>query len=125
MFDANIIPLQQLYLSVIVQLVNAEKLSAVQQQFSETTGRLWLVREGSTVPEIQIAYNFRDDDVTLGIITRDERKLERTVKFAEGLDGFLEDLQKFITANRLAAPKKSAAPKRYQNMLAGTTGLTS
>lgn len=107
--DSNIIPLQQLYLSALVQVANGEKLSAVQQDTGGDSGRLWLVGDGSTVPHAMIAYKFGLDSVSVGLIHRDERALERAIKYAEGLDGFLEELQKFLRAGKLAAPKGSKA----------------
>jgi hypothetical protein len=101
MEDAKIIPLQQLYLMALVATVNADKLDAVQQDLGQDAGRLWLVSNGTTVPQAQIAYKFGVVYVSFGIITRDERKLSRVVKYAEGIDGFLEQLQKFLQANRL------------------------
>jgi len=105
--NAHIIPLQQLYLSTIVAIANADKLEAVQQELGQDMGRLWLVREGSTVPVMQVSYKFGADDVALEVIHRDERHFKKLVKYAEGLDGFVEEFHKFTQANRLAAPKST------------------
>lgn len=107
MTDAKIIPLQQLYLTALVACANADKLDAVQQDMGQDTGRLWLVRQGTTVPQAWIAYKFQTDDVVIGVATRDERALKRTIKYAEGIDGFLEEFQKFMRANLLAKPSKT------------------
>lgn len=101
MKDAKIIPLQQLYLSALACVAASDSLDAVQQDLGPDAGRLWLVRDGSTVPQAQVAYKFGIDDVVLGVITRDERELTRTVRYAEGLDGFLADFSRFLHANRL------------------------
>lgn len=100
--EVGIVNLEQLYLVAIVNTVNAEKLTAVLQDFDNGAGRLWLVREGSTVPSAEIEFKFDRDVVHLGIISRNERSLLREVKYAEGIDGFLEDLQKFLRAGLLA-----------------------
>jgi len=105
--NAQVLPLQSFYLNLLVTVCNSEKLTAIQQEFDANIGRLWLVHEGSTVPVAHLAYRFEQDAVNLGIETRDQRSLARTVKYAEGLDGFMEELQKFLTANRL--PHKRAA----------------
>ncbi len=113
--DAKIIPLNQLYLTTLAAFFAAEGLQTVQQDLTgagtngEEAGRLWFVRAGTTVPDVFVQYRFGVDQVVLGVMTRDERKLDQTVKYAEGLDGFGEELMKFMQANRLAAPKKKAA----------------
>lgn len=101
MNDAKIIPLQQLYLSIIVTTVGAEGLDSVQQDLGADAGRLWLVRKGTTVPQAWVGYKFDVESVKIGIQTRDERELTRTVKYAEGIDGFAEELSRFLRANRL------------------------
>ena len=102
MNDAKVIPLQQFYLSIIVQAANADHLDVLQQDIDQATGRLWLVSTGTTVPVANIAYKFEIDSVAFAIETRDERKLCRIVKYAEGVDAFVEELQKFLRTNRLA-----------------------
>lgn len=104
----GIIPLDQLYLLAIVQTMKNEKLDAVLQDFGNDNGRLWLVRQGSTVPDAYLDFNFGKDSVAFLYTTRGERVLGPvTVKYAEGVDGYLESLTKFMHANRLASPTKS------------------
>lgn len=106
--EAKVIPLQQLYLSIIVQAANSDRLDVLQQDIDQATGRLWLVSTGTTIPVAHLAYKFELDSVAFAVETRDERKLGRIVKYAEGLDAFVEELQKFLRANRLAhKPVKS------------------
>ncbi len=103
--SANVFGLTTLYLIAIVKILEADKLGAALQEINEGTGRLWVLHSDTTVPHAQIAFKFGVDDVVFGVITRDERALNRTVKFAEGIDGFLEELQRFLRANQLAKPK--------------------
>ncbi len=114
MNEVNIISLQQLYLMALVETLKADKLDAVLQDLSQETrssdtGRLWLVRNGTTVPEASIAFQFERDSVNLAVVTRNERELKRVIKYAEGLDGYLEDLQKFLRSGLLSAPKAKRA----------------
>ena len=108
--NAQIIPLQTLYLGAIVSVANDLALSAVQQHMNQeqTAGRLWLVAEGTTVPAGMIQYEFREDDVAIGVIDRNQRKDQAIVRYAEGLDGYLENLMKFFQAGRIANKTKSA-----------------
>lgn len=106
MNDAKIIPLEQLYLSLIVQVAAADKLDAVQQDFGPGLGRLWFVSSGSTKPQASVSYRFDKDSVAFAVEHRDGgRKLEREVAYAGGLDDFAQELQKFLRANLLAQPK--------------------
>jgi len=112
MNDASIVPLQQLYLSALVALIDSHHLTAVQQDLGNDTGRLWMVSIGTTVPIGQIGYKFDDDSVALAAVMRDERKFGRIVRYIEGIDGFLEDFEKFMNAGKLAAPGKRKADPR-------------
>jgi hypothetical protein len=103
--DVRIIPLQDLYLTAIVAVCNADKLDCVQQQLGPEAGRLWLVRGGSTVPVASLTYKFTDDTVILGVQTRNERKRSWVVKYAEGIDEVLEEFSKFMREGLLAKPK--------------------
>lgn len=106
--ELKIIPLQELYLNVMLVVADSLKLQTVQQVIGDgDQGRLWLVRHGTTVPHAQVAYKFETDSVTFGVVTRDERQLSRVVKYAEGLDGFAEELARFMQANQLGKPKRA------------------
>ena len=105
----GIIPLDQMYLLAIVQTANSARLSAVLQDLGNDAGRLWLTPSESTVPVAQISFKFDIDEVKLGVVSRDERELVRVIRYAEGLDGFLPELSRFLTANLLAAPRAGTA----------------
>lgn len=105
----EVLPLEQLYLMALIQCLKAEKMDAVLQDFGDDKGRLWFVTPNTTVPLGSITFQFEMDGVKFGIITRDSRELVRSVRYAEGIDGFLEEAQKFFRAGRLAAPSKKAA----------------
>jgi len=104
---AELIPLQQIYLLAISEACKALHLDCLLQDLGDgKTGRLWLVHPGRTVAYAQLAFAFDHDDVTLGIITRDERELVRVVKYVEGIEDFIEAMTRFFHAGRLAAPKQ-------------------
>ena len=104
----QMINLQDLYLLALQACAEGEKLETVLQQTGEGQGRLWLVAKGSTVPHAWIGFKFSVDDVALMVQTRDQREIAQVVKFAEGIDGFLPQLQRCLRAGKLAAPKKVA-----------------
>jgi hypothetical protein len=89
-------------------MFNAEKLSAMLQDAGNEAGRLWLTRDGTTVPEAFIEFKFERDDVLLRVISRSGRELDLKVAYAEGLDGALEAIQKFMRAGRIADNRKAA-----------------
>lgn len=101
----QIMPLHELYLNVIVSVANEENLEAVQQDTGPNAGNLYLVRAGTTVPEVIVGYKFMDDSVGLTVVTRDQRDHKELVKYAEGIDGYAEKLQKLLRANRLTVIK--------------------
>ena len=99
---AGIINLEQLYLIAIANAMKAERLDVVLQDFENGAGRLWLTSPDTTVPHGGIEFKFERDIVHFGVMMRDERTMARAVKYAEGIDGFLEELAKFLRQNRLA-----------------------
>lgn len=105
----TVIPLHELYLNALVSVAKADKLETVIQTMGETAGRLWFVRDGTTVPHAMLQYEFNLDSVALGIVHRDERKHTAEVRYSEGLDSYLDTLQKFLRANLLAKPGRKAA----------------
>jgi hypothetical protein len=109
MNDATLIPLEQLYLMALATTAKSLKLDSILQDIKDgKTGRLWLVSPGTTVPQAQVAFEFSVDSIKLGVLTRNERELVRVVKYAEGIDGFLEEFTKFMQSGRIAAPRKAA-----------------
>lgn len=101
-----LIPLVQFYLSTLAAVFQADKLTCILQDLgNEKTGRLYLVRDETTVPEAVLNFDFQDKSVLFGLETRSEQKLLESVKYAEGLDAFLPKLQQTLNAGRLAAPK--------------------
>lgn len=107
--EAQIISLQQLYLLSLCKMFEGEKLAAILQDFGNDTGRLWLTREGSTVPQAFVEFKFQRDEVALAVMTRDERTKAYIVKYSEGLDATLQDLQKMLRAGLLEHKVKRAA----------------
>lgn len=111
--DATIIPLHQLYLSIIVGVMAADKLQAVQQEFpqqADPAGRFYFVRPGTTAPEVICEYQFGPTHLKVKFATRDaQRVLEKSISYIEGLDSFAPELVKFISAGRLVAPRRAAA----------------
>lgn len=103
--DVRIIPLQQLYLGAIAAVCNADNLDCVQQELGPMAGRFWLVRGNTTVPVASLTYKFTDDEVIIGVQTRNERKKSWVVKYAEGIDATLEEFSKFMREGLLAKPK--------------------
>lgn len=101
----TVMPLQELYLNAIVAVAQADKLESVIQSTGDTSGRLWFVRNGTTIPHAMMQYEFNLDSVALGLIHRDERKHAAEVFYAEGLDGYLQIFQKFLRANLLQKPR--------------------
>lgn len=99
--QAGIINLEQLYLLAICKTIEAEKLQAVLQDMGEGKGRLWLVPEGSTIPQAHLMFQFGEDAVKLGLQTRSERSFAQVVTYAEGVEGFLRELQKVLRAGKL------------------------
>lgn len=100
--EAQIVTLQQLYLVTLVQMFKAEKLHAILQDFGQDAGRLWLTgSEGTTIPQAELMFKFDRDSVALRISTRDERTKDIVVKYAEGLDGAMEQIQKLLRAGRI------------------------
>lgn len=106
--SAEVFDLTTVYLLVVVSMLKREGFGAAVQEVAEGTGRLWVMPKNTTVPTSQIAFTFGADDVEFVIITRDEKRLDRKVKYAEGIDGFIEDAQKFLRAGLLAKPKRAA-----------------
>lgn len=107
--EAKVFPLEQFYLSILTQTINADSLDVLQQDLGNGAGRLWCVSKDTTVPVLHLAYRFDVDAVEFQLQTRDGRNLVRVVKYAEGLDAFVEEFQRFLRAGRL--PSKVAARK--------------
>lgn len=107
--DASVLPLQQFYTAIIVQMMNARQLTALQQEFenmADPSGRLYFVRDGTTVPEVIMEYVFTRDALQVKVLPRSGKVLTEVVSYAAGLDSFLDELAKFLNAGKLAAPKK-------------------
>lgn len=102
--ETTLINLQQLYIMALSAVCQDDKLDVVIQPGEGDTGRLWLMRKGTTVPQGSIAFKFGLDDVTLAIETRSEHKVQKVIAYSGGLDSFLPELQKILRAGMLAAP---------------------
>lgn len=103
--------LQDVYLLAIAACCEAEKLQTVMQQTGEGTGRLWLMREGTTIPQAWIGFKFNTDDVALKIVTRTEREDSEVVAYAAGLDAFLPRIQKCLREGMLADMSKAKSKR--------------
>lgn len=105
--NATILPLHQLYLSFIVAVLEAEKLSAALVTKGETAGMLYAMPESTTRPAAQIGYSFDDAEqkVAFGVLDQNGRRLAMECSYTEGIDDFGPALQKFLRAGRLEAPK--------------------
>jgi len=105
---AKLIPLQDLYLAALAVTFESEKFDTVIQPLTdgptETTGRLYLVRGGTTVADAVVQFKFTENEFFFEINTRDQRCLAKAVKYFEGVDGLIDELRTFLRANRLAAP---------------------
>jgi hypothetical protein len=97
-------PLQETYLNCIASAFEAEKLDTLINP-DEHRSTLYAARKGTTVPEYIMIVVFGVSDVSLNILSRNERELATNIKFAEGIDGFLHELRRFMRADRIAAPK--------------------
>lgn len=104
--DATIIPLQQMYLSVLTLMLKDEKLDtlSVERPGCPTHGVLYAVREGTTAAELVIEYGFENGKMLVLASSRDGRKLTNVITFVDGIDEYLKRLRTFLRANRLAAP---------------------
>lgn len=111
MNDAPMISLQDLYLNALRACCEDDHLTSVMQQTGEGIGRIWLMREGTTVPQAWIGFRFNADDVALKVVTRTERELAEVIPYAAGLDSFLPQLQAVLRAGMLADMSKGPARK--------------
>lgn len=72
-------------------------------------GGFFLTRPGITAPEMIVAFSFKGDSVTLGTRARNEQNSRtralQEFSYAEGIDGWLSDLDKDLKAGKLSAPK--------------------
>ena len=104
--ENKLIPLQPLYLNLLAVTFEAEKLDTVVNERPEAPGYgvLYLVRAGTTIPEFIVEYGFENHALLLRLCSRNERSLDSKITYAEGLDGYLPELRKFLRADRLAAP---------------------
>lgn len=107
--ESTLITLQQLYLGTLANLAEHHKLDTVLLDAGENKGRLFLVRNGTTMPDAHIAFEFGIKSVHLAIETRNEKNLVREVLYLEGLDAFLREFDKVLSAGLLASPAKRAA----------------
>jgi len=108
--DSGMIELERFYLMTLASMAKGEKYDTVLQQIKPGAGRLWLIPErkpATTVPDLCVNFAFELESVRFEIQFRDEhkQKLLRQVKYAEGLDAFLQDFDRAMKAGRLAAPK--------------------
>ena len=109
--ECGIISIEQMYLLALAKAFEAERYQTVLQDHGDgTSGRLWLMREGTTVPEAHVDFRFTTEGVSLAMTTRGERGLEpMLVKFAEGIDGYLERVVKLLRAGLLEHNKARVA----------------
>ena len=110
---AELIPLEQVYLSCLAEAAKSLKMDTVLQELGTPggafkPGRLWFVATGSTVPLGMLEFEFGKDSVALNVVTRDERILERAVKYAEGIDAYLQEFVQLFQAGRLADKRSKA-----------------
>lgn len=103
------IDIKQLYLGALEQMFADDKLDCVLQdtdiEGGGNCGILWLVRKGTTNPEMSVAFKFQAVDFTVAVITRNERSALFARTYSEGIDSLLKELQHFIRTGRIAAPK--------------------
>ena len=104
-----IVPIEDTYLNALSALLESEKLDSLLQDTNAPgqtgCGIIWAVREGTTSPELSLAFKFDAIGVHLMAITRDERTANYRADFSGGIDGVLKELRTFLRSNRLAAPK--------------------
>jgi hypothetical protein len=102
--DAKVIPLQQFYLSMLCAVVQQDRLDVIQQEFDAQSGRLYMCSTGTSAPRFILSYRFGIDAMTLGVEGRDNRSLPlEEVKYALGLDAYLQKLARFLQSNRLTS----------------------
>ena len=101
MKDTNIIPLQQLYLLALCEVIKAEKYEPALQDMGEGKGQIWLIPEGTTAARFKISFQFQPDAVKLGAFGKDLKGIALEVSYFDGLDKFMEDLQKYLRAGLL------------------------
>ena len=126
--EVDIISIEQMYLLVLAKAFEGEKLQTVLQDAGNgAAGRLWLMREGTTVPDAHVDFNFTADGVSLHAVTRGERELPQVmVKYGEGIDGYLERVVKLLRAGLLehkkSLPSCGATILGTQNMCTRDVG---
>jgi hypothetical protein len=109
---ADIIPLEQLYLMTLAATFKSLALDTVLQDKStnglKDVGRLWLVAPQSTVPHAFVDFQFMDDEFRITVTTRNERTLDRVIKYGEGIDAYLGEVTRFFQAGRISDKRKAA-----------------
>ncbi len=102
------INLHEQYLGVVEYCLNINKLDATHQpEGSKPSGVIYGMLKGTTKPSVIIAYAFEPQHVIFNVVTREMgRGFDNTVRYVEGVEGFVGELHKFISAGLLPAPKK-------------------
>lgn len=97
------INLHDLYLNTVEGVLESQKLSCAHQPEGEKpAGVIWAMPKGSTKPDVLITYAFNPQHVDLRVLSRDAgRHFDMAVFYVEGVEGFLAELVKFISAGRL------------------------
>jgi hypothetical protein len=110
------IELCELYVKAIEAVAAANGLEIALQKAVPTkgdstiyVGALYLLRKGTTIPDMTVAFTFQTDRVILQTHARNElntrTRHSRALAYAGGIDGWLGDMNKDLQAGRLAAEK--------------------
>ena len=111
--EQDVIPLQQCYLSVLVQISNAAGYQVLQHEEDNRTGSLWLVREGTTTPDVWLRYSFAGLSVAIQCNTRDSKRVDAEVEYRVGIDEYAAAFNRALTANRIThSPESPTRPAR-------------
>lgn len=106
--QSNIPTITDVYLLTLCGMFERQNLDPMLQQATDDTGRIFLARKGTTIPECIVNFKFEQDAVLLRVQTRSEREQDYRASFAEGIDATLQEISKFIAAGRLTNKSKAA-----------------
>jgi hypothetical protein len=112
MNDVTLIPIRQFYLMAIAALLCDHKLDSVLEEKApgNAAGRLWLIRQRSTstAPLGWVAFQFEENDVRFQCGFRsDNATWNFSCSYSEGIDSFLERLDRSLKEGALPPPKKT------------------
>jgi hypothetical protein len=111
--ELGIMPIEQLYIRAIAGLAEDQGFACAMQDLQPNGAgnlpacRLWLIPENTTIPAGCVNIAFNQDGVAIELVMRNDRTLSAcSIRYAEGLDGWLQDATRFLQAGLLADKRK-------------------